>query len=99
MSEPKHVSELLKEVLRKMEGLQEQIDRIERQSRRPDRIIYRPSELARRLGVSRPTVYNLWNDGSLAYYTDRRGRYSTEEQVMHYQQKESLKRPQGVRQI
>lgn len=91
MSEPRHIEELLKEVLRKMEGLQEQVGRVEQMSRRPDRIIYRPSELAERLNMSRAGVYNLWNDGSLSYYQDRRGRYSTEEQVLQYLQKESLR--------
>ena len=52
--------------------------------RRPERVIYRPAEAARRLKVGRTKLYDLWNSGHLAYHRDRAGRYSTEAQVQAY---------------
>ena len=52
---------------------------------RPARTRYRPNELAERLSCSRRQVYKLWDSHKLAYRTDDRGRYSTEQDVLLYE--------------
>lgn len=82
------VAVIMVEMRRITAALHEQsheLARLREAVRRPDRVIYRPKEVARRLGFkSDRTIRTLWNDGKLAYKKDGRGRYSTEAQVQAY---------------
>ena len=65
-------------------SVREELARLRHAVRRPERVIYRPAEAARRLQIGRTKLYELWNSGALAYNRDRAGRYSTEAQIMAY---------------
>ncbi len=64
--------------------LSKEVSRLRVAVRRPERARYRPAELAERLGISRMSVYRLWNSGKIQYKKDGRGRFSTEADVMAY---------------
>jgi len=85
-SNERSVLDLLKQMSREITSLREEVSRLHNQIARPERIRYRPKELAKRLGFnSIQSVYNRWRDGALEYHKDNRGRFSTEKQVMEYE--------------
>ena len=68
----------------RLDGIERELARLRDAVRRPERILYRPVEAARRLGVGKTMVYKLWNNGQLAFRKDNKGRYSTEAQIQSY---------------
>lgn len=70
--------------LARLDGIERELARLRDAVRRPERILYRPVEAARRLGVGKTMVYKLWNNGQLAFRKDNKGRYSTEAQIQAY---------------
>ena len=64
---------VLQRELARLGAVERELARLRDAVRRPERILYRPEEAARRLKVGRTKLYDLWNSGVLAYNRDRVG--------------------------